>query len=128
MQASVSRETARSAPASMRVIDYAGPLAEPVWPKMKPMLAGALFLGLLGGVGLALLLDLLSGRVTKDRLARRADLPVYAMIEVNVLEGPRRAKFFAGQPPPNPFSRLQIERRVAAIAPPKWIEHDRRQT
>ncbi len=78
MEADVSRAMSSSAPSTIQVVERATPPDQPMWPKTKLLLAGAAALGLLAGVGLALLIDLLSDRVDRHRLA--AGGPVYAIL------------------------------------------------
>jgi len=81
--ARVSLATVRSAPSSMRVADYATAPADPSWPKPRVFYSVALLVGVLGGISVALLLDLLQGRVTRTRLLQtRAGLPVYGTLEL----------------------------------------------
>src|SRR5262249_5782121 len=68
--AQVSLATVSSAPSSMRVADYAMPPAEPAWPSERLFMLGGLAVGLLGGVAVAMTLDLLQGRVTRTRLVQ----------------------------------------------------------
>lgn len=82
MMADVSRATAKSAPASIRVVEYAQPPEKQSWPNMKLLLAAALVLGTIAGIGLALLVELFNVRVTRDRLTGRSDLPVYADVQL----------------------------------------------
>lgn len=87
MQADVSRITAKSAPATLRVVEYASPPEKPTWPKTKLLYAIAIILGTVGGIGLAILVEMLNSRATRDNLHMRNDLPVYATIEVSHRSG-----------------------------------------
>lgn len=87
MQADVSRAAVRSAPPSVRVVDYASPPMKATWPKNVVLLPAALALGLFTGFALALLAEVFSSRVNRDRLASRPDIPVYAVIDQRP-EGP----------------------------------------
>ncbi|HST02108.1 MAG TPA: Wzz/FepE/Etk N-terminal domain-containing protein [Usitatibacter sp.] len=66
--ATVSLATARSAPAALRVIEWASPPDQPTWPKTKLFLLAAIASGLLLGVLLALLLESIFTRVNRHRL------------------------------------------------------------
>ena len=85
MEAGVSRAMAASAPATIKIVELAVAPDEPVWPRAKLLLAGAAAIGLLGGMGLALLVDLLSGRVDRYRLASEAGVQLYAILTPNNL-------------------------------------------
>jgi EAL domain-containing protein (putative c-di-GMP-specific phosphodiesterase class I)/uncharacterized protein involved in exopolysaccharide biosynthesis len=80
MMADVSRFAAMSAPSSLRVVDYAAPPMKRSWPDLKLLLPAALAVGLLFGVGLAILAEMFSARVTRNRLAGRRELPIYAIV------------------------------------------------
>ena len=83
MMAGLFLATADEAPSSMKVVTYARPPAKPIWPNKKLLLGLAGVLGLCAGVGLAVLLDTLRGRVTRDRLSQvRADMPIYATLDL----------------------------------------------
>ena len=82
MQADVSRTTLGSALASVRVIDFANPPMKASWPKNIILFPAALALGLFVGFGLALWAEMFSSRVNRDRLASRADIPVYALVDL----------------------------------------------
>ena len=82
MMAKVSIAAASAAPPSMRVVDYASPPSDPVWPRKKFFVPVAVLLALLAGTLVAVLLDLLEGRVTRARLAQtRTGLLVYGTVE-----------------------------------------------
>ena len=66
--ATVSLATARSAPSALRVVDYAVAPEQPVWPKTKYFILGAILSGLLLGVSAALLLESVFVRVNRHRL------------------------------------------------------------
>jgi uncharacterized protein involved in exopolysaccharide biosynthesis len=105
--AQVSLATVASAPASLRVADYAMPPSDPSWPQTKLFRLGALVAGLIGGLVVAVMLDLLQGRVTRTRLLQtRIGFPVYGTL---VLEGsPARALLAPAPhngPPPDDVSR-----------------------
>lgn len=79
--ATVSLATARSAPPALRIVEYAVPPEQPVWPRTKYFIMAAIFFGLLLGTMAALLLDLAFVRVTPQRLREReADLRVFAVV------------------------------------------------
>jgi uncharacterized protein involved in exopolysaccharide biosynthesis len=81
--AQVSLATVASAPASMRVADYAMPSADPSWPNTKLFRLGALAVGLIAGIWVAFGLDLLHGRVTRTRLVQtRIAFPIYGTLEL----------------------------------------------
>jgi uncharacterized protein involved in exopolysaccharide biosynthesis len=82
MVAEVSRATILSAPASIRVIDYASPPMKQSWPRMIILVPSALALGLSLGFGMALLAELFSSRVNRDRLSSHPEYPVYAVIDM----------------------------------------------
>jgi uncharacterized protein involved in exopolysaccharide biosynthesis len=89
--ARVSLATVRSAPASMRVAEYAMPPADPTWPKPRLFYLVALLVGGLAGVSAALLMDVLQGRVTRTRLLQtRTGVAVYGTLEL-ASETPARA-------------------------------------
>ncbi len=69
--ATVSLATARSAPPALRIVEYAAPPDQPVWPRTKFFIMGAVLFGLLLGTMAALLLDLAFVRVTRHRLRDR---------------------------------------------------------
>lgn len=84
MVAAVSRAMASSAPATIQIVEPAVAPDEPAWPKTKLLLGGATLLGLLAGVGLALLIDLVSDRVDRHRLAGGAGgLQIYAILRAD---------------------------------------------
>jgi uncharacterized protein involved in exopolysaccharide biosynthesis len=81
--ARASLATVRSAPPSLRVADSAQTPADPVWPFTRLFLVGGALLGLLGGTVVAVMLDLVRGRVTRPRLQQlRGGLPVYGTISL----------------------------------------------
>ncbi len=67
--AAVSRAMASIAPATIQVIDAATAPDQQSWPQTKLILAGAAALGLLAGIGLAVLIDMMSGLVDRYRIA-----------------------------------------------------------
>jgi uncharacterized protein involved in exopolysaccharide biosynthesis len=93
MQAEISLATLDTATPSVRVIDYATPPMKAYWPRNIILIPAALAVGLLVGFALALLAEMFSTTVNRDRLASRADIPVYAVIDlrpshVTLLTGP----------------------------------------
>lgn len=82
MMAEVSRSTVDTTAPSVRIIDYARPPSKPDWPVNIIVLPGALLAGLIAGLGIALTLELVTGRVNRDRIATRRDMPVYAVIRL----------------------------------------------
>jgi uncharacterized protein involved in exopolysaccharide biosynthesis len=83
MMAEISYATAKSAPSTFKIIDYALPPGKPVWPKTKLFMAIALLLGTIAGIAFGLLLDMVANLATRDRLAVRQDLPVFGTIELD---------------------------------------------
>jgi uncharacterized protein involved in exopolysaccharide biosynthesis len=81
MIAAVSRATAASAPTSIRVVEPAEPPNDAAWPRTKLLFGLAIVVGSVAGVVLALLIDLVHGRVTRYALVGpgRA-LPIYAIV------------------------------------------------
>ena len=80
--ATVSLATARSAPSALRVVHYAQPPEQAVWPQTKLFLAAAVASGLLLGVMAALLLELVYVRVNRYRLWQRdEEYRVFAVVE-----------------------------------------------
>jgi uncharacterized protein involved in exopolysaccharide biosynthesis len=89
--ARASLATVRSAPPSLRVADSAQTPADPVWPFTRLFLVGGALLGLLGGTVVAVVLDLVRGRVTRPRLQQmRVGLPVYGTIALASASPARR--------------------------------------
>ena len=82
MQADISRIAAKTAPSSLKIVDYASPPDKQTWPNVKLLSLVAVLLGLVGGTGLALLAEILNNRATRSNLVQRPDLPVYATIEI----------------------------------------------
>lgn len=82
MQAEVSRAAIGSASPSVQVIDYASPPMKPIWPKNIILVPSALAVGLLVGFILAMLAEIFSSRVNRDRLVSHPEIPVYAVIDL----------------------------------------------
>lgn len=81
MMAEVSISAARTAPASLKVVDYAEAPSRPDWPNNKVLFPVAGLLGIFAGVALALGIELLASRVTETRLRSQAgEYPVFATI------------------------------------------------
>jgi len=81
MVAGVSVATAKSAPPSIQVVEYATTPGSATMPKTKLFLLAAVVLGLLAGAALAVLLDHLQGVVNRPRLAlRRSGAPLYGVV------------------------------------------------
>ena len=79
--AGVSRAMASIAPATIQVIDPASPPDKQSWPNTKLVLAAALAAGLLAGIGLAVLIDLMSGTVDRYRISDdEAGRDLYAVL------------------------------------------------
>lgn len=118
MMADVSRSAAVHAPAPVRVVDYASPPMQKSWPDLKLLLPATLAIGTLLGIGLALLADFFSARVTRDRLAARRDLMVYASVSLRTPLGPLADD--AAAPAEGPSSAL------ARLRQPVTEQHDAR--
>lgn len=82
MMAAVSRSAALSAPSSLRVVDYASPPMKQNWPNLKILIPATILVGVILGIGLAIVIEVFSGRATRDRLSGRRDLPVYASVRM----------------------------------------------
>jgi len=81
MIATVSKATIESAPAAIRVVDYAEYPEKPYWPKAKYLVLGAIVFGAMMGVIAAMLLDLVYGRVSRYRLsASTSHNEIYAVL------------------------------------------------
>ena len=79
--AAVSRAMASIAPATIQVIDAATAPDKQSWPQAKLILAAAAALGLAAGIGLAVLIDLMSGLVDRYRIAGdEAGFDLYAVL------------------------------------------------
>jgi uncharacterized protein involved in exopolysaccharide biosynthesis len=107
MMADVSRAAVASAPASVRVIDYATPPMRANWPKMIVLVPSTLALGLFLGFGMALLAELFSTVVNRDRLSSRPEYPVYAVINLRPALQGNAAKAIAGPVPGTAIVRLR---------------------
>lgn len=103
MMAEVSRSAASSAPASLRVVDRAEPPMRPSWPNLKLLIPAAVLVGLLLGVGMALISEALSTEVSRGALAARRGMPVYAEVRVRPQPG-SGARAWAG----SALSRLKL--------------------
>lgn len=80
MVAAVSLATVQSAPPALRVIGSAQVPEKPYWPKTKLFLPAALLVGALVGATLALLLDLVSGPVSRYNVSAVRSDGVYAIV------------------------------------------------
>jgi len=102
----VSLATARSAPSAVRVVDYANAPEQPVWPKTKLFLLGAVLSGLVLGVTAALALEAVFVRVNRYRLwEREDDYHLFAIVDqddkfLNTLYGPQAAPRLMAPPAP----------------------------
>jgi uncharacterized protein involved in exopolysaccharide biosynthesis len=92
MMADVSRSTVATTAPSVRVVDYAQPPMKASWPRNIILVPAALVAGLLVGLLVAVMREVFSARVNRDRLAARRELPVYAVIGLPSLS----ATAFAG--------------------------------
>ena len=80
--ATVSLATARSAPPALRIIEYAPPPEQPIWPKTKLFILVAVVSGLLLGSMAALLLELTFVRVNRYRLWEKDSVyRVFAVVD-----------------------------------------------
>lgn len=80
--AAVSMATTRSAPPAMRVVDLASVPDQPVWPKTKLFMLGAVAGGLVVGVLAAMLLQMLQAPANRWRLAaREGDLELFGVVD-----------------------------------------------
>jgi uncharacterized protein involved in exopolysaccharide biosynthesis len=75
MIAAVSAATVSSVPNPIRIVEPATPPMKPSWPMTKLLLVAATIIGFAAGLGLALLLNMLQGWVSRPRLARMPGLP-----------------------------------------------------
>ena len=82
MMADVSRATVSTSAQSVHVIDYASPPMKASWPRNIILVPAALAVGWLIGVLAAVLHELFSARVTRDRLSAHRSMPVYAVISL----------------------------------------------
>jgi len=84
MEAQISATALESAPASVRVIDYASKPITKFWPRAKYLYPGALLVGLALGGFAALIRSLTAGRLLRTDVERgRLATPVYATIGVS---------------------------------------------
>ena len=82
MMADVSRATVSTSAQSVHVIDYARPPMKASWPRNLILVPAALAVGLLVGMLGAVLQELFSTKVNRDRLSARRSMPVYAVISL----------------------------------------------
>jgi uncharacterized protein involved in exopolysaccharide biosynthesis len=80
MMADVSRATVGTIGQSVHIIDSARPSFKPIWPRNIIMVPAALAMGLFVGVVVAVLRELFSAQVNRDRLSSRRDMPLYAVV------------------------------------------------
>ncbi len=80
MVAAVSKATALSAPPSLRVVDFAVPPEKASFPNKKIFLLMALVIGILAGIGLALLIDLIYNPLSSNLLKTSSGLTIYATV------------------------------------------------
>lgn len=75
--------SAKTAPSSIKIIDYASAPSKPSWPNTKLLFAVAIVVGLLCGLMLAVVLDVVNGRVTLNRLrSMGSDFSVSATLKL----------------------------------------------
>lgn len=79
MMAEVALTSIRSTPSAVKVVERAMLPDQPSWPKGKLLFLVAVAAGLVGGMIVAVGLDILNPRITRDRLAGVAELPVFAV-------------------------------------------------
>jgi uncharacterized protein involved in exopolysaccharide biosynthesis len=80
-QALVSLSTIPATIQSVRVVDYAVTPGNKAWPKPKYLYPGALLIGFVLGVGLAILKSQTSGRILREHVEHgRGALPLYGMV------------------------------------------------
>lgn len=82
MMADVSRATVSTSAQSVKVIDYASPPMKASWPRNIILVPAALGVGWLVGILAAVLHELFSAKVNRDRLVARRNLPLYALISL----------------------------------------------
>jgi uncharacterized protein involved in exopolysaccharide biosynthesis len=81
-QAEVSGATARAAAQSMRIVDRAGPPSEQTWPKPKILYPSALAVGLVLGLGMALVRSYTGGVVRQEQVEHgRGDARLYGVVK-----------------------------------------------
>jgi len=79
--AAISLATIASAPAAMRIVDYAEYPERPYWPNKKLLLLTGLVLGLIMGVLAAIVVDFIYGRVSRYHLSANTSYnAVYAVV------------------------------------------------
>jgi uncharacterized protein involved in exopolysaccharide biosynthesis len=82
-QAEVSLATSGGTIQSVRVVEYAAMPGDKTWPKPKYLYPGGLLLGLIAGIGLALLKSHASGRILREHVEHgRGAVPLYGTIAV----------------------------------------------
>jgi uncharacterized protein involved in exopolysaccharide biosynthesis len=80
-QALVSLSTTEATIQSIRIVDYAVTPGNKAWPKPKYLYPGSLLIGLLLGIGLALVKSQTSGRILREHVEHgRGALPLYGMV------------------------------------------------
>lgn len=102
MMADVSRATVSTSAQSVHVIDYARPPMKASWPRNIILMPAALGMGLLVGMLAAVLHELFSTKVNRDRLLAHRGMPVYAVISLR------------GSSPPGLASSLAADARPVA--------------
>ncbi|MGH9782572.1 MAG: hypothetical protein ACRD88_00155, partial [Terriglobia bacterium] len=82
-QAAVASSTTLATTPSLRVIEFAVPPPSRGWPILKLLYPAALLVGLMLGVGVALILSYASGRIRREHVERgRGTAPLYSILEV----------------------------------------------
>ncbi len=82
-QAAVSLATSRGTIQSVRVVEYATPPGEKTWPKSKYLYPSGLLVGLMLGVGAAVLRSTMSGRILREHVEHgRGAVPLYGTISI----------------------------------------------
>lgn len=99
MMADVSRAAVTTSAQSVHVIDYAHPPMKASWPRNIILVPAALAMGWLVGMLAAVLHELFSSKVNRDRLVAHRNMPVYAVVSLR------------GDSPPGLAGSLAIDAR-----------------
>ena len=82
-QAAVSVSTSGGTIQSVRIVDYAYPPGDKTWPKPKYLYPSALLVGLILGMGAAVIKSQASGRILREHVEHgRGTIPLYGTIAV----------------------------------------------